>query len=343
MSSDDRDFEEQEPDQSYEEPARSIFSALWFRVVLVVIVVGIIGALAVPYVLEWVNPQPAKTTVLRPTPPTTKPPAPSVAGPAPAPAPTAPVMAAPVAPSAPAAVPSPAASPSPAAARPAAPSAPAPPRVAKEEMPEKTEKTVERPKAAKGRRAAKPAVAKAPVAGGAWFVQVGAFHEPERARKLAASLRERKFSVDQPSATTGPAERGGKAAAPVPAPGGAAGDTYDVFVTGGSAADIGAKLSAKGLAVEKSGSGVVVKPSLPLRDAVALSKDLAVEGFKVQVRRAASGAPAAAAAAPAARTGDGEGIYRVRVGPYADRAAAQAALAELEAKGYKGFITRGGG
>jgi hypothetical protein len=48
--------------------------------------------------------------------------------------------------------------------------------------------------------------------------------------------------------------------------------------------------------------GVVVTPSLPLRDAAALSKDLAADGWKVQV-------------------------------PYADRAAATSALKALEGKG----------
>ncbi len=341
MSPDDRDFDEQEPEQ-YEATSRSVFSALWFRVVLVVIVLGIIGALAVPYVLEWVNPQPPKTTVLKPTPPAATPPAQSAPATPPAAVPAAPALTAPSAPPAPAARRAPAPAPPPAVATPAAPPAPAPaPTIAQEEQ----------RKPPRARRAAKPAVAKAPVAGGAWFIQVGAFREPERARKLAATLREEKFSVDESSATPGQEGRGKAAPAPPPpapaAAGGAAGDTYDVFVSDGSAADISAKLTARGLATEKSGNGVVVKPSLPLRDAVALSKDLAVEGLKVQVRRAGAGAPASAGApataTPAVTTGDGEGLYRVRVGPYANRAAAAAALVGLEAKGYKGFITRGGG
>jgi hypothetical protein len=112
-----------------------------------------------------------------------------------------------------------------------------------------------------------------------------------------------------------------------------------VFVVGGSPADITVKLSAKGLSTEPARDGVVVKPSLPLRDAVALSKDLAAEGLKVQVRR--SGAPASATAAPApAGNAGGEMLYRVRVGPYPDRAAATSARKELEEKGYKPFIAR---
>jgi hypothetical protein len=86
-----------------------------------------------------------------------------------------------------------------------------------------------------------------------------------------------------------------------------------------------------------------VKPSLPLRDAVALSKDLAVDGLKVQVRRAAGGsAPApAAASVPSTATGDGT-LYRVRVGPFDDKTAAASTLRELEQKGYSPFIARGG-
>src|SRR2546430_1546703 len=52
------------------EPRRSIFAALWFRVILVLIVVGVIGALAVPYVLDVVNPPaaPKPATLAQPTP-----------------------------------------------------------------------------------------------------------------------------------------------------------------------------------------------------------------------------------------------------------------------------------
>src|SRR5438132_7085601 len=77
------------------EPRRSIFAALWFRVILVLIVVGVIGALAVPYVLDVVNPPaaPKPATVARPTPPAVVTPAPPpasapAAAPAPAPVPT---------------------------------------------------------------------------------------------------------------------------------------------------------------------------------------------------------------------------------------------------------------
>jgi hypothetical protein len=110
---------------------------------------------------------------------------------------------------------------------------------------------------------------------------------------------------------------------------------------GAAPADINAKLTAKGLTSEPSAGGVIVKPSLPLRDAVALSKDLAVDGLKVQVRRAA-GASAPAPPAGGASASGGDPVYRVRVGPFDDRAAATSTLRELEQRGYTPFLARGG-
>src|SRR2546430_16251216 len=99
--------------------------------------------------------------------------------------------------------------------------------------------------------------------------------------------------------------RGGRGAARVRAPPSASAattgsDKYGVYVSGGVPAEINAKLAAKGLSAEQSSAGLVVRPSLPLRDAVALSKDLAVEGLKVQVRRSGGGAPAPTAPSPSA-------------------------------------------
>src|SRR5947207_9902812 len=55
-----------------ETPPRSIFAATWFRALLVLIVIGVIGAVAVPYILDAMNP-PAKPSVASSTP--TAPPA----------------------------------------------------------------------------------------------------------------------------------------------------------------------------------------------------------------------------------------------------------------------------
>src|SRR5437867_790277 len=235
------------------EPRRSIFAALWFRVILVLIVVGVIGALAVPYVLDVVSP-------------------------------------------------------------------PAAPKPAKQTA----------------RRVAKAQATPAAPARGAYWVQVGAFKDAESAKRLAARLRDQSYHVEE--SATASATRQNPGSTPAPPPGGGSGsDRYDVFVGGGTVEEITAKLSLKGLTSEPARDGVVVRPSLPLRDAVALSKDLAATGLKVQVRRAGSSASAASASA---MNGDGAGLHRVRVGPYPDRAAAASALKELEAKGYKPFIAR---
>ncbi|MEX2147388.1 MAG: SPOR domain-containing protein [Candidatus Rokuibacteriota bacterium] len=182
-----------------------------------------------------------------------------------------------------------------------------------------------------------------PAPAGPYWVQVGAFKDEETAKRLAASLRAQNFKVAE---VIGTAAAPAAAPAPAPAAAPAGTDQYDVFVTGLPPAELTTRLTAKGLAAETSGAGVVIRPSLPLRDAVALSKDLAVEGFKVQVRRAggeaarASARPPAPAAATATATA-GDGLYRVRVGSFAGRPAAVAALRELQAKGYKPFIARG--
>jgi hypothetical protein len=172
---------------------------------------------------------------------------------------------------------------------------------------------------------------------GAYFVQVGAFKSPDTAKRLATRLRELKYNVEETSMSGG--ARTERASAPAPSSP-AAGDRYDVYVMGGTAADINAKLGPKGLTSEPSAGGVVVKPSLPLRDAVALSKDLAVDGLKVQVRRSSGGAASAPPAAGIASSVDG--LYRVRVGPFDDRATATSTLRELQQRGYTPFIARAG-
>ena len=290
------------------EPRRSIFASLWFRVLLVVILLGVAGVLAVPYVLDVMNPPPPKPMAVG------TPASPALPLPAPAPAPES-AQNPPVAPGPSAPAPAPAAAPA-----------------------TKEEKQTERPKTTKpekqpARRTAKASAPSAAAGSGAYWIQVGAFKNADAARRLAARLREQNYPVLE-SSTSGGADRAPSAP---PASGGAVSDKYDVFVVGGSPEDITVKLSAKGLSTEPARDGVVVKPSLPLRDAIALSKDLAAEGLKVQVRR--SGAPASATAASAGSAG-GEVLYRVRVGPYPDRAAATSAQKELEGKGYRPFIAR---
>jgi cell division septation protein DedD len=185
---------------------------------------------------------------------------------------------------------------------------------------------------------------------GEWWVQVGAFRDESTAKKLAAKLREQSYKVEDPARGRGEsATRSGAAEKPAPAasaPNPTGVDQYDVFVSGMSAAELNTRLASKGLAAEPSGAGAVIKPSLPLRDAVALSKDLATEGFKVQVRRASGAvpesAPRVASPRPAPAASGGDALYRVRVGAFSDRETAVTTLKELEAKGYKPFIARGG-
>ena len=359
-----------QPDDEFDEEdaGRSILSATWFRVVLVLVGVVIVGAVAVPYVLEVVNP-PAPLVAVAPNPNlrTISPTAPAAPRAATSPTPS---EGAGVRPSTAAQPPIPAAAPvtsapSPASAPPptttapvkpkevtaaaAAVTKPAPTEAAKPPMPAKDEAASRVAQAAP--RTERAAPARAPVAeGGEYFVQVGAFKDQETAKRLAASLRAQNYPVTEPVKRVG---GGVVAEAPRPAPRAPApaasvtdrSDRYDVLVTGGSVADINAKLVAKGLAAEPAGDGVRIRPSLPLRDAVALSKDLNNEGFKVQVRR--GGAPSATAAAPvrasAVTEGDGGGetLYRVRVGGYADRATALSVLRALQGKGYQPFIAKG--
>ena len=323
-----RDDLEDDEQRFEDEGRRSIFSALWFRAILVVVVLGVVAAVAVPYVLELANqPAPKPTVVARPETP-------------PSPAPMAPPAETP---------PAPTAAPAPTLERPPAPErppfaerAPAPERSTPAPAPAKKadtrtsavakESTTPRPKA--------PSPAPTMQGSGAYFVQVGAFKSPEAAKRLATRLRELKYTVQETPMSGGAKTERARAPAPSSP---AAGDKYDVYVTGSTAADINAKLGPKGLTSEPSAGGVVVKPSLPLRDAVALSKDLAVDGLKVQVRRSSSGAasvPAAAAAVSPASSADG--LYRVRVGPFDDRAAATSTLRELQQRGYTPFIARAG-
>jgi cell division septation protein DedD len=149
-------------------------------------------------------------------------------------------------------------------------------------------------------------------------------------------LREQNFRVRQSTSRAAGAATSTPAPAAAEAPKSSA-DRYEVIVSGASPADVNAKLGAKGLAFQSGPDGAVITPSLPLGEAVALSKDLSGENLAVKVRRVV---PARAAATVAIVEG-GETLHRVRVGSFPDRASAQAALRDLEAKGYKPFLARG--
>jgi hypothetical protein len=293
-----------------------LLSAAWFRVALVVIILGAIATLVTPTVLDWMTPPPPPAPVAV---------APPAGTPVPAPA-TAPAPAATPAPAAPA--------PPPAATAPTPPPPPAPMPAAPRAEPAATA-------VAKAPAPARTAPAPALRGGaGEWYVQVGAFTDPAAARRLASRLREIKYEVvetTRPAAPRAAGPTGGATPGAAPPSDGAAADRYEVFVSGQAAADVTARVTGRGLTAEASGNGAVLRPSLPLRDAIAVSRELAADGLPVQVRRA-GGAPAAPAPAPSGGAGT---IHRVRVGGFADRPTAVAALRELEGKGYTPFVARG--
>jgi hypothetical protein len=178
---------------------------------------------------------------------------------------------------------------------------------------------------------------------GVYWVQVGAYKDAGTAERLAARLREHGYHVSEVAPAATPAET---PSAPAPAPEPTATprvDKYDVIVSGAPTATVTERLVARGLVADVTAAGVVVRPALSLAEAIALSKDLAVDGLKVQVRRAGL-APASRPAAGSAPAGTGapasEALHRVRVGAYPDRATALAAAKELSAKGYEGFVAR---
>lgn len=170
--------------------------------------------------------------------------------------------------------------------------------------PEKAPATVETP-------AKKRALAKASTKGEYW-VQVGAFADQANAARLVTRLTAQNYPVQQ-------MERG--------SPERQTGGTHEVFVVGASPNEVNQKLPGKEYQAEAVGAEVIIRPTLGLKDAVTLSKDLARQGLRVKIRR--SSPPASAA------------FYVVRVGGYPDRQQARAAQKELERKGFAGFIVKG--
>jgi cell division protein FtsN len=349
--------DEQDLETYDEEAPRSIFSALWFRALVVVLVLGVVADV-------MTAPAAKSTAALRP--PASPPPA------AAPPQPTAPVqVASPATPSAPtpAAAPPRAEPPKTAVPKPEAPKAEPPksearkpeaarPVPAKPESPKTVAakpagppKVAEAPKATEPAKSSEPAepprVAVAPpaprevlaprpvpsaTAGAPYWVQVGAFKDEATAKRLAGKLREQNFSVEHSIRTRG--------AAAAPATTTMGGDRYNVFVSGLAPSELNMKLAAKGLTAQPVAGGVMVTPSMPLREAVTLSKDLAGDGLRVQVRRVTGGAGSGPSPSASPPSGS-ETVHRVRVGGFADRAAAVAAAKELEAKGFKVYIARG--
>lgn len=339
-----------EEDEQDEIARRSIFSAGWFRALLVLTVLAIVVVVSLPYLLNWLEPTPgpptrpqAKVSEQAPPPastppsasapsevkPSTPPAAPAPATPAPAPKSAAPPAAPAPATPAPAEPPKTAQAPTPAAPPPAAPvpSSPAAkpepatkPETAKAEMPKTSAK-----------RSAPP---EGGSAGGGYWVQVGAFVEEKNAEALSKQLKGQNFPV-----TISRISRGGSAPTPAASPTkpAASGAQNQLFITGSTADAVNAALKGKGTAQAVKG-GLVVNPPYDLETAMSLSSALKKEGFKVVIRRA----KAAPAAAPPSNGGGGGTTYHVvRVGGYPDRAKALQVRSELEAKGHPGFLAQG--
>lgn len=289
MSPERDDYEDEEEEyEEEEEEPRSIFANPWFRAALAVLILAVVGVLALPYVQEWWA-GPSKPQVT-----VAKPPA-APAKPQPAPMP-------PAAPAAPAPAPKVAEKPPEKPAEPAKPVPAAPPAPA----PKIAEKPAEKPAAP----AAKPAAA--PSKGDYW-VQVGAFSDAKNASRLAARLKDQKYAVQQATVTRGSG-------------GGTSGN--EIFVAGAKQRDVYDKVKDKGLRVDAVKGGAVVRPALPLKDAVALSKELADAGMDVKIRRVGGG-------------GEKATFHLVRVGGFADRKEAEATQKELGGKGVPGFVVKG--
>jgi cell division septation protein DedD len=180
------DFLEDEEQEEYGQ--RSIFATGWFRAVLVLLVLAVVGVIAVPLIGGWFEPTPPPKVISKPSEPSstlvpvpsTPPPAsqmPSAAAPPPAAAPAPAVQPPPMPPPA-------VSSPAPMPARPEMPPASAPKAAEKTQAPERTAAV------APSKSAAKPAAS----SGNHW-VQVGAFKESRNAEGLARKLRSEGYSV----------------------------------------------------------------------------------------------------------------------------------------------------
>ena len=331
-----------EEDEQDELARRSIFSAGWFRALLVLTVLAIIVVVSLPYLLNWLEPTPSppgkpQAKVSEPVAPPPAAPAPAPPAPAVTPSPSAPAPPAkaeapappPAKPDAPAtaqapAAPSPADRPVGTAPLPAVPAPVAPPT---KTAPAAKAETPKAPSAAKK---------SAPVEAGqgGYWVQVGAFAEERNAEALSKQLKSENFPV-----TISRISRGGSApAAAQPAPSApAAGAQNQLLITGSTPEAVNAALKGKGTAQPVKG-GLVVDPPFDLETAMSLSSSLKKEGFKVVIRRAKA---APAPAATPSSEGGGAIFHVVRVGGYPDRAKAQQVRGELEAKGHPGFLMQG--
>jgi cytoskeletal protein RodZ len=181
------DFLEDEEQEEYGQ--RSIFATGWFRAVLVLLVLAVVGVIAVPLIGGWFEPTPPPKVVTKPSePPSVPVPStpPASQTPAPTPPPVAPPPAATPPPAAQAPTPPPPAvsTPAPAPARPEMPPASAPKAAEKAKPPERSAAVTP------NKSAPKPAASS-----GAYWVQVGAFKDSGNAEGLVRKLRSEGFSA----------------------------------------------------------------------------------------------------------------------------------------------------
>lgn len=184
------DFLEDEEQEEYGQ--RSIFATGWFRAVLVLLVLAVIGVIAVPLIGGWFEPTPPPKVTSKPSEPSpTLVPVPSAAPPAS----QMPSAAAPPAAPPTAAAPAPAVQPPP--TPPPAVSSPAPAPARSEMPPVSAPKAAEKTKAPERTAAVTPSksAAKPAASSGNYWVQVGAFKESRNAEGLARKLRSEGYSV----------------------------------------------------------------------------------------------------------------------------------------------------
>jgi cell division protein FtsN len=186
------DFLEDEEQEEYGQ--RSIFATGWFRAVLVLLVLAVVGVIAVPLIGGWFEPTPPPKVITKPSepPPSTLVPVPST----PPPASQTPSAAAPPAAPPPAAAPAPAVQPPPTS--PPAVSSPAPAPARPEMPPASTPKAAEKTKAPERTAAVTPpskSATKPAAPSGNYWVQVGAFKESGNAEGLVRKLRSEGFSA----------------------------------------------------------------------------------------------------------------------------------------------------
>jgi septal ring-binding cell division protein DamX len=177
------DFLEDEEQEEYGQ--RSIFATGWFRAVLVLLVLAVVGVIAVPLIGGWFEPTPPPKVISKPSEPSPSTPPPA----------TPPVSQIPSA-AAPPVAPPPAAAPTPAVQPPPAVSSPAPAPARPEMPPASAPKAAEKTKAPERTAAVTPSksAAKPAASSGNYWVQVGAFKESGNAEGLARKLRAEGFS-----------------------------------------------------------------------------------------------------------------------------------------------------